>query len=352
MGNNISPNNATVTLSETLGNTNKWLSGVKWLTSGNSINITSQCSNLSTKTYRNTNILKIEWEEFGKDAEWFNANNVFTTLPPTKLSAANINTSISPINNFLIGSNDYVSGNDNAKLTLRYFDPHNAESSVISGNYNFRIDTYSLGEGSDSLIENFTGEGYRFSKNVVDTYLNDNNVALNNGNWNSQTDITNQVNGEYSLQVAYKKLIYPSKNYTATKPIGPNYSSLTNNRTYYRLFQGNAPFNGGTITFEGLNNALSEVISKNNIEVYLHLPGVSVYHYGGGFENGNVFQDLGIYQNFPGGCLAYSGGSGQSINFSFNDISSDLSKYKCFIKIKIKNTNVSINKITFSPLYT
>ena len=348
---NISPSGASVTLSETLGNTHKWLSGVEWLANGNSITITSQCNNLAAKTYRNTNILKIEWGEFGKDDEWFNAANVFSSLPPNKLTVANINTAQTPISNFLIGGNNYVSENDNAKLTVRYFDPHDAESSIISGNYNMRIDTYALDVGSDSLIENFTGEDYRFSKNDVDTYLNNNNVLVSSGSWNSQTNITNQVGGEYSLQVAYKKLIYPNKNYVSTVPVGPNYSSLTNTRTYYRLFEGTGPFNGGTITFEGLSDALSEIISKNNIEVYLHLPGVSVYHYGGGFENGSLFQDLGIYQNFPGGCLAYSGGSGESVNFSFNDISSALSNYKCFIKIKIKNTNVSINKITFSPIY-
>ncbi len=349
MGINISPNGALVTLSETLGNTHKWLSGIQWLTNGNSITIASQCNNLATKTYRNTDILKIEWSEFGKDDEWFDANNVFSSLPPNKLTLANINTAQNPISNFLIGGNNYVS--DNAKLTVRYFDPHGAESSVISSDYNMRIDTYGLDNGTDSLTENFTGEDYRFSKNDVDNYLNDNNVLVNSGTWNSQNDITNQVDGEYSLQVAYKKLIYPNKNYISTVPVGPNYSSLSNDRTYYRLFEGIGPFNGGTIIFEGLSNALDEIINKNNIEVYLHLPGVSVYHYGGGFENANIFQDLGIYQNFSGGCLAYSGGSGESVNFSFNDITSALSNYKCFIKIKIKNTNVSINKITFSPIY-
>ena len=86
-------------------------------------------------------------------------------------------------------------------------------------------------------------------------------------------------------------------------------------------------------------------------EVFLHFPGVNTYHFGGGFENGGIFQDLGVYQNFPGGCLAYTGGSGESVDFSFNTISSALSNYKCIMKIKIKNTNVSINKITFSPTY-
>jgi hypothetical protein len=351
MGINIVPSGATVSLSETLGNTHKVLSGVEWLTSGNSITIASACNNLAMKSYRNSNILKIEWSEFGKDDEFFAANRVFSSIPPNKSSVANINTSLVPIPNFSIGGNGYVSENDNAKLTVRYFDPHDSESSIVSSNYNMRIDTYTINNGSDSLIENFTGEDYRFTKTVIDSNLSNSSVNILGGSWVSSTNITNQVGGEYSLQVAYKKLIYPNKDYSSTIPIGPDYSSLTNDRTYYRLFEGIAPFNGGTITFEGLENALDEIISKDNIEVYLHLPGVSSYHFGGGFENGNIFQDLGIYQNVPGGCLAYTGGSGESVDFSFNTDSSASSNYKCFIKIKIKNTNVSINKITFSPTY-
>lgn len=351
MGVNTVPNSAVVTLSETPGNIHKALSGVEWLAQGNSINIASQCSNLATKSYRNTDILKIEWGEFGKDDEWFDAENVFASLPPNKLDGANINTAVSPINAFTIGGNNYITEDDNAKLMVRYYDPHGAESNDLSPDYNMRIDTYISDIGSSALVENFTGEQYRFTQGDVNSNLYNNNVALNDGSWNSMWDIAPTIDGELSLQVAYKKLIYPYKNYTSTIPIGPNYSGLSGIRVYNRLFEGIGPFNGGTITFHGLANAIDEIKDKSNIEVYLHLPGVTSYHFGGGFENGGIFQDLGVYQNFPGGCLAYTGGSGESVDFSFNTISSTLSNYKCFIKIKIKNTNVSINKITFSPTY-
>jgi hypothetical protein len=345
MGSNISPSGAAVTLSEVGGNPNKYLSGIKWLTRNDVMNIITSCNNVAMKTYLNSNALKIEWGEFGKNDTFLNASNIFSLNPPNKATVANYN------NNFSIGTNNYTSENDNAKLRVRYFDPHGLESNVYSADYNMRIDTFSPGYGSDSLIENFTGEGYRFTKTNVDANLSNNGVIIGNGGWNSTTSIIGLVGGDYSLQFAHKKLLYPYRSYVSTIPVGLNYSGLTENRTFYRLFQGTGPYNGGTITFEGLSNAKNEIINKSNIEVYLHLPGITSYQYGGGFENGSIFQDLGIYQNQPGGCLAYTGGSGSNVDFSFNSNSSILSNYKCFIKIKIKNINVLISKITFSPTY-
>jgi hypothetical protein len=330
-------------LEENLGNFYKNLSGINWLTIGNSIHVESSCVDLAKKTYLNINIAKLELEEFGQDDLWLDAVDIFNNNPPNKLDIANIDTS------FLIGSNECIE--NNAKLTVKYFDPHNTEVNDISSDYNMRVDSYNIDSGSSSLIENFTGEGYRFKKSIVDANLNDNTVSVDEGGWNSSADIITAIDGDLSLQVANKNLIYPSMDYSSTIPTSLNYSTCTGTRTYYRLFEGIGPYNGGTIIFEGLDNAKDEIIDKSNIEIYLHLPGIAAYHFGGGFENNSIFQDLGIYQNNPGGCLAFTGGSDNSVDFSFNSISSAASNYKCFIKIKIKNINVSINKITFMPTY-
>lgn len=350
MGANVSPSNAMVNISEANGNTHKWLSGVPWLTRDNVMNIQSTCENVANKSYRNVNALRIVWSEFGRSDQWFGANYIFNGIP-NKNSLANINNSSTPINQFALGANQVVSANDNAKVSVTYYDPHGANAAANS-NFNvdkFRVDTYLPEDGTTDLIENFSGETYRFTKNGVDSFLFNKNVEKVNADWNSTSNIANSVGGELSLQVGYNNLIYPSRNYVSTKPSGPNYSGLAGTRTYYRLFKAAGPFNGGRITFEGLSNALNEIRNKSNIEVYLHLPGVTTYQFGGGYENGNIFQDLGIFQSSAGGCLASTGGSGNYVDFSFGTTSSNLSNYKCFIKIKIKNTNVTINRVTFSP---
>lgn len=350
MGSNISPSNAMVSISEANGNTHKWLSGVPWLTRDNVMNINSSCENVANKSYRNINTLRIIWSEFGRSDQWFGSNYVFNGIP-NKASIANINNSSSPINQFALGGNSIVSGNDNAKVSVTYYDPSGA-SAAANSSYTvdkFRVDTFLPEDGTTYLIENFSGETFRFTKNSIDSFLYNKDVEKTNVDWNSTLNIANTVGGELSLQVGYNNLIYPTKNYTITKPTGPNYSGLAGTRTYYRLFKANGPFNGGRITFEGLSNALSEVSSKSNIEVYLHLPGVTTYQFGGGYENGNIFQDLGTFQSTAGGCLASTGGSGNYVDFSFGTTSSNLSNYKCFIKIKVKNTNVALNRVIFSP---
>lgn len=352
MGSNINPSNAIINISEASGNIHKWLSGVPWLTKDNIMNIQSTCGNVANKSYRDSNILQILWSEFGRSNQWFGANTIFKGIP-NKNTVADINNSDSPLNQFAIGSTPVVSVNDNAKVSVFYYDPHGSNASAIS-NYTvdrFRVDTYDPENGTTDLVENFSGETYRFTKNVVDSFLFNKNVEKSNVDWNSTLNIASAVGGELSLQIGYNNLIYPTKNYVGTQPSGPNYAGLAGVRTYYRLFKGTGPFNGGRIIFEGLSNALNEVRNKTNIEVYLHLPGVTTYQFGGGFENGNIFQDLGIFQNVPGGCLANTGGSGNYIDFSFGTISSSLSNFKCFIKVKIKNSNVTLNRITFSPTY-
>jgi hypothetical protein len=352
MGSNISPSGAIVNVTEAGGNTYKALSGISWLTVADVMNITSSCNNVAMKTYRDLNTLMIDWTEFGRSIEWFDADTVFNGTP-NKATVANIATSASPLTQFALGSTGVVSSNDNARVSARYYDPHGVydedESSYVVDK--FRVDTYAPTYNTTALIEEFSGETYRFTSNAVDTYLYNNGVVLGDADWNSALDITPAVGGKLSLQVAYNSLIYPNRNYVGTVPNGNNYSALTGDRYYYRLFEGTGPYNGGTITFHGLSGALSEIQSGTDIEVYLHLPGVAVYQFGGGFENGNIFQDLGIFQSNPGGCLAFTGGSGESVDFSFGTISSSSSNYKCFILVKIKNTNVTLNRITFSPTY-
>jgi len=352
MGSNISPSGAVVNVTEAGGNTYKALSGISWLTVGDVMNIASTCNNVAMKTYRDTNTLRVDWSEFGRSVEWFDADTVFSGTP-NKATIADISAGTSPLAQFALGSTGVVSANDNARASVRYYDPHGVydedESSYATDK--FRVDTFAPLYNTTALIEEFSGENYRFTKNAVDSFLNNSGVTLGNADWNSALDITPAVGGELSLQVAYNNLIYPNRNYVGTVPNGNNYSGLTGVRTYYRLLEGTGPYNGGTITFHGLSNALSEIQGKTNIEVYLHLPGVATYQFGGGFENGSIFQDLGIFQNNPGGCLAFTGGSGENVDFSFGTISSALSNYKCFIKIKVKNTSVTLNRITFSPTY-
>ena len=227
-----------------------------------------------------------------------------------------------------------------ARATATYWNVFASATSSDSAAGTFRIDTY--GTTSTNTVEYFDDEDKRYvgTEDFTDITLGD--TPSTDSAWVEATD--RSAGGH--LVVYNGTLKYPTIDHSAFLPVGPDYSSVSGDCYYYRVFITTGAFNQGTITFSGWSNALS-TIQGSDVEVHLRLPNCSDY----GNGNTAVWQDLSVDQQTYGGdgCLG-AGSSGSSVAFSFGTTSSSSYGNRIVMRIKFANSNpTALTQITFNP---
>lgn len=275
----------------------KYVSGEDYFTTGSSVTLGGQASNLCY--YFNRNNVKVKV-----------TSNVTTAKDYTAPSNADKNTVIN-----LSGSTSVTSGSygDNPTVTFTLYkrDTGTSTASIyLTGKF------WCKSTASNGLSEDFWGEN-----DATEAYRR---KTLNDGNWNSSTSIdVYQPEGstEYGLQVKYGQLIYPTS---------PYLQNVT--RTYYRWFKGSgaSTLNRFDITVAGtLPNDFFNANGKTRLEI---------------LNNGNYYR---INALESAGGIAKSTPSSGKWRCEYSSVMTKPSVGDgFFLKISTSDTSLKLGKIT------
>ncbi len=308
----------------------KYLTGVPYYSVNSSFNAsTSNSDSLFDRGYVTTP-LRINFNGF-------NATNTTPTLTALGLTEPlAITDTIGTYNTtFQVASGNFRDMDARADATYWNVFISNTSPPSVAGI--FRIDTY--GTTSTDTVEYFDDEVKRF---VGTEDFTNTAITYTDSAWDSTTDRSS--GGQL---VTYNgTLKYPSINHSTFALAGPDYSGVTNDCWYYRVFIASAAFTQGLINFVGWSDALS-IIKSTDVQVQLRYPNCNDY----GNNNTSVWQDLSVDQTTYGadGCLG-AGSSGTSAAFSFGTTSSAPFGNRIIMRVKYASNSVAaLDSITFSP---
>jgi len=312
---------------------NKYLSGVPYYNTGSTFNISvTDTEDLFDRGYVSSP-LRLNLSEFNAANQTPTLTNLGLTEPLA------ITDTIGTYNSSItVGAGNFR--DLDARATATYWNVFASATSASSAAGTFRVDTY--GVTSTNTIEYFDDEDKRYvgTEDFTDITLGD--TPSTDSAWVEATD--RSAGGH--LETYNGTLDYPSINHSLFLPAGPNYSAVSGDCYYYRIFIATGAFNQGTITFSGWSNALT-TIQGADVEVHLRLPNCSDY----GNGNTAVWQDLAVdQQTYAGnGCLG-AGSSGSTVAFSFGTTSSSSFGNRIVMRIKFANGNpTALTQITFNP---
>jgi hypothetical protein len=312
----------------------KYLSGVPYYTTGSTFNV--EVTNSETLFDRGyvTNPLTLSVSEFNAAAITPTLTQLGLTEPLAITDTIGTYSGIATVGAAAFRDMD-------ARATATYRNVFATGTSANSAAGTFRIDTY--GTVSTETVEYFDDEHKRYlgDEDFTDITLGDNHTA--DSNWNEETSLAT-TNG---AEVYNSTLKYPTENHSTFLPAGPNYSALSGDMVFYRIFRSTGgSFTNGTITFSGWSNALS-TIQGANVDVSLRYPNCTNY----GNSNTNVWQDLSVDQTVlaGNGCLG-AGSTGAVVAFSFGTTSSNAYGDRIIMKITLKNSSATaLTSVTFAP---
>jgi hypothetical protein len=317
--------------------TTRYLSGVPYYTTGSVFDISITHNTAIFNRGYVSNPLTLNLSEF-------NASNQTPTL--TNLGLADPMDVEDTIGTYDSATVTVGAGNFrdmDVRGTATFRGPFGTANSASSAAGTFRIDSY--GQTSDGDTENFDDEVWRFdgTEDFTDT-----SIDSTDSTWDSTNNVLTTSGIEDGLVVYNGTLKYPTLNHSSGfLPAGPDYSSASGDKVYYRVFTASGAFTNGSITFSGWSNALS-VVQGSNVEVYLRYPNCTDY---GNGNNGSVWQDLSVDQTTYGGdgCLG-TGSSGSSVAFSFGTTSSVTYGNRIIMKLVFKNSSATaLTGISFNP---
>lgn len=327
-----------------------YLSGIKYLTTGDSLLLTSTINNAFVNTYLETPL-----------------NYSFSAGIPSATSGLITDSgsvSIGPTGtNAIPNSTDHITINKVFPITLTNQQTINCIANIIYSNIygttfqsqsvsqNMLLNTYNS-PGSTAATDIFVDESYRLNPDDNGlgspvAYPNDYaNVPISiTGNWNSQASL---VNG--NAQVFNFALRYPTQSfisgYIPAQGGSTNYSGFNNTNThsgqvYYRsMFSSGNTRSNGTLTINGITLIDLTQLSPN-LKVEMKLPGITEWlDFSKPFDNGTF---TGITGD---GCRA--GNSGSVFGWSIGTFTTASSGFMYILRITLFNTNRTITLLSES----
>lgn len=345
------PSTPTLTVSSS-ANIN-YLSGIKYLTTGDSLQLQATINNAFVNTYLQTPI-----------------TYSFTVgIPTTPGDMSDPSITVGPTGNSLVpNSTDHITINRvfsitlpnqqtvNEIATVSYANVYGASFVGASSSSNILINTYNTNASSNSA-EFFVDEKYRLVPDINGAtgasalYPND-YVGIppaippsfgNPGFWDATTAL---VNG--NAQSFNAHLIYPTQNFTAgyspAQGGGVNYSGFNNTnahggQVYYRAMYGPGnPRSTGTLTINGVTLA---DLAFPNLKVEMKLPGVT------GWLDFNQPFNSGTFTGATGeGCR--TGNSGSLFGWSVGTFTTATSGFMYILRITLFNTSRQVSSLNES----
>jgi len=311
--------------SDIFSETTKYLSGIKYLTTGTVFNFSVSASNIFNKTYINSPVVINGNVIATTNINWNDSNSSGYSIPPNYLDSWTL--SNKHINMYGNGSGDYLQFSTYAK------DPFSISTSVTNTKINHLYNTYSI--SSTDKHEYFRDEYYRLPASSYDTIPN----TITN-QWDSSLAL---IDGE--AQVYINRLVKPSINfnsgvYTPIQDANRDYSIFTSSAFYYRAFRdSSSPRNSGSLV---VGNITKADIDNSKVILSLKLPTQT------GWLDLNKFFSVATFTGSDNdGCLtsySYSGGA-LTLNWTSGTFSTVNSGFMYILKIQITDNNIAINNL-------
>ena len=265
------------------------------------------------------------------------------------------NTGVSyDISNWAINAASFRYRGTGANASATVYDPWNTGGSKTSSNHSILVDTYT--DASTPLIEYFDGETYRKQSNYTSSWVS--TATLSNGE-------ACQVGGclvrpdRFFLTDPNTSSIQP--NLTSYKPdkngANPDYSSLTGNASYYRLFYnslsgGTTPLASFIMTFSGtfVSDVHSDLINQY-LKVTVRKIGAANPSHNYGIASPGLYLHGGIYSfnTFDDGNTDHqirTSSSGSSVYGTFGGFDATNGMY-CEVQICHQNIRIDTITVTF-----
>jgi len=240
----------TITLESRNIYSNKYLSGIRYFSIGDTFRLTMVSNYIYSNTYTHipvkVNMPGIEEIEFEYDH-----TDLQTYSDPPE------NTDIFQLRHDfpLDEPNQY---DIDARMRINTYDPFGEGDNFLIASVNRLIHTYT--NGSTDLIEHFRDEKYRLPIDDYDTILVD---RINQ--WDSSLELTENDALLFNLKLQYGNIDFSSYRPTQTA----NYSGRTLPQVYIRSFYHNKPHNNGTLYIDGLDKDSIKNYTKIKVEIKL-----------------------------------------------------------------------------------
>lgn len=305
--------------------TGKYLSGVKYYTTGDTFSVGYTVSNAYKKAYHSTQVSDYVMPGFSS-----------VTKNPTGIPALADLLVVSDASVAISSANVMT---NNARLTVNARDPYNNVASLQSPSEGRLILTYP--NRSTDKAEYFTDEIYRLplsfdftSKTAPVKNVWDSSVALSNGN------------AQCYLNGSNPALVFPTGNFsTGFVPSNTaNYSTFTGNQAYTRAFLSTGtPQSSVTLTLNGIAAGLGQV-GAGDVNVEIKLPGLS------GWGDALKPYDAGANKANDGwgmlsGSVSYAGGNA-TLTATFGGFSTVNSGDKIFVRVTLRNGTRAVTSMT------
>lgn len=327
-----------------------YLSGIRYLTTGDSLQLQATVNNAFVNTYLQTPI-----------------QYTFTVgIPTTAGDMSDPSITVGPTgNNIVPNSTDHITINRvftitvtnqqtvNQLATISYTNVYGTAFIGTSSPINLLINTYNSPASTNST-ESFVDEAYRLLPGIngatgsAAAYPNDYvgippaipPAPANPGYWNPQTVLSNGNAQLYNAQLVYPHLDFTTGFSPAQQP-GVNYSGFTGGQVYYRaMYAPGNPRSTGTLTIGGINLTDLTQVSPN-IKVEMKLPGVTGWlDFSLPFNNGTFTGATGQ------GCR--TGNSGSAFGWSVGTFTTATSGFMYILRLTLNNTTRTVTSLTES----
>lgn len=292
----------------------KYLSGVKYYTTGDKFSVDYTVGDIFKTTYHPTAVS--DYSMNGVNKKNGNPSNV-----PALDSTLVINDG-----EFTINANNVFS--NNANLNVKVYDAYGTKKLDKTLSEKRLVLTYE--NQSTKVLEKFVDENYRLPKD----YDFDNKTNPITGQWDSTTALENG-NAQCYIKNSAPALIYPNVNFAeGFLPTNTaNYSAgFSGDQVYIRAFEsagkGNAQFK-----FDGLSNL-------NDIKLEVKLPTQS------GWGDALKPYDSSADKKQDGWGMLQGAASASGLTVTFGGLNTVDTNGRIYVRITLKNTNASLKGIS------
>jgi len=294
-------------ISEGVISSNKYLSGVKYYSLGDTFIVSYVGEHVYKKCYHVSNVSKYT----------FDGSSEQTVNP---VGVPSVSGSISASGTVTIDQPNYYSLD--ARLTASLYHPWKSTVSQSSPSANMLVWTY--GNVSTDLIEYFRDENYRLPNGSYDSV-----PGSITGVWDSTQTLSN---GE--ALVYNNKSQYPNVDFTSTLPAGnPDYTlGFSGDQHYFRAFYDSNAHSNVTFDMNGLSHLSAS--GTGNLNLHIKLPSQT------GWLDAGVPYNAAIFTGIDGdGCQVSKTSS--SITLTFGTFSTAFSGYMVILRATFRNTSVN-----------
>ncbi len=324
------PSVNTPTLSPQTPTGSGWRSGVQYMTSSDTFNLSVVGSDCFDNVYHATSPLT----HSGLTAV-SNGNIDHDDSSVTGLDDPPIATQTMTVTNKVLTITAGSSLTTNPRVTITPRDPYASYSTGQSASQTTLVSTYVT--TSTTTREDFNDENRRLPL----TFNFESTSDLLTGQWPSMTTLSNGNAQQYITGSAHS-LLFPAVNFTTFFPVGPNYSAFSGDQLYTRCLVSSSGEGSVDLQFDGLPAAGIGALGAGDVNIEIKLPTQTAWlDCATAFDSGEGVDDDGD------GCLSgsISGATNATLTATFGGKSTNDSGNRVYIRITFRNSTRTMTRI-------